>query len=162
MPPVSVCVCVQDDAWVQKFAELLRDTLRPDVKVYVEYANEVWNQGFPVYQYTVARGLALGLSTVASTASIRYHALRSTQVFNIVAGVFGASNRARLVHVMATWSFLCNADLRGCGYPYTQELLSWNNTYMQVDALGLTGYFCDDLGTSRVSQAATMSPVRCK
>jgi hypothetical protein len=87
--------------------------------------------------------------------------MRSRQVFDIIAGVFGASNRHRLVHVLSTWAFLCNPDNRGCGYPYTQEILSWNDTYKHVDALGLTAYFCDSLGqSSRFAAASTMTPAQ--
>src|SRR5262249_27268821 len=34
------------DDYVRQLATLLRDKLRPDVAVYVEYSNEVWNWGF--------------------------------------------------------------------------------------------------------------------
>jgi hypothetical protein len=32
-----------NDAYITQFADLLRDTLDPSLKVYVEYSNEVWN-----------------------------------------------------------------------------------------------------------------------
>lgn len=35
-----------DDDYHQRFATYVRDTLRPDVKVYVEWSNEVWHNGF--------------------------------------------------------------------------------------------------------------------
>lgn len=35
-----------DDDYIQKYAELVKKNLRPDLKVYVEYSNEVWHQGF--------------------------------------------------------------------------------------------------------------------
>lgn len=42
-------VCVPDlatDDYVRQFATLLRDTLEPDRKIYVEWSNEVWNMTF--------------------------------------------------------------------------------------------------------------------
>lgn len=36
-----------DDDYVTKLATMLRDKLRPDVKVYVEHSNEAWNAAFP-------------------------------------------------------------------------------------------------------------------
>ena len=36
-----------DDEFVRSFAELVRDTLHPDARIYVEYSNEVWNGIFP-------------------------------------------------------------------------------------------------------------------
>lgn len=35
-----------DDEYVTKFAEMVRDNLNSDLKVYVEWSNEVWNVGF--------------------------------------------------------------------------------------------------------------------
>src|SRR5207249_8596750 len=32
-----------DDDYVRRFARLVKERLRPDLKVYVEYSNEVWN-----------------------------------------------------------------------------------------------------------------------
>ncbi len=40
-----------DETYVRNFAQLVRDTLRPDVQVYVEYSNEVWHTGFISGQY---------------------------------------------------------------------------------------------------------------
>jgi hypothetical protein len=35
-----------DDDYHRQFASYVRDSLRPDVKVYVEWSNEVWHTGF--------------------------------------------------------------------------------------------------------------------
>jgi hypothetical protein len=43
------------DEWVLNFARLIKTTLRPDVKIYIEWSNEVWNRGFDVYAYAVAQ-----------------------------------------------------------------------------------------------------------
>ncbi len=40
-----------NETYVRYFAQLVRDTLRPDVTVYVEYSNEVWHTGFLSGQY---------------------------------------------------------------------------------------------------------------
>ncbi|MCB0429903.1 MAG: T9SS type A sorting domain-containing protein [Flavobacteriales bacterium] len=40
-----------DDAYVTALANLMKDRLRPDVNIYIEYSNEVWNGSFPQYQY---------------------------------------------------------------------------------------------------------------
>ena len=36
-----------DDSYQRGFAQMVKERLRPDVKVYVEYSNEVWHTGFP-------------------------------------------------------------------------------------------------------------------
>ena len=38
------------DDYVRGFAEYVHDNLRPDLKIHVEYSNEVWNWGFPQAQ----------------------------------------------------------------------------------------------------------------
>ena len=68
------------DDWVTGFATLLLNTLRPDLRVYIEYSNEVWNNGFPQYTHAAAMGQQLGLASVAADAAVRYHKLRSLQV----------------------------------------------------------------------------------
>jgi hypothetical protein len=35
-----------DDDYVRKYAEYLKTNLREDIKIYVEYSNEVWNGFF--------------------------------------------------------------------------------------------------------------------
>ncbi len=68
------------DDWVASFAALLLSNLRPDLQVYIEYSNEVWNRGFPQNAHAAAMGLQLGLATTAADAAVRYHKLRSLQV----------------------------------------------------------------------------------
>ena len=50
-----------EDDYVTKFAALVRDTLRPDVKVYVELGNEVWSTLHRTGQYAHEQGLRTGL-----------------------------------------------------------------------------------------------------
>lgn len=47
-----------DDQYVRHFATLVRDTLDPRLKVYVEYGNEVWNPQFTA-QHNHVRALAV-------------------------------------------------------------------------------------------------------
>ena len=65
---VCVCVCVaqaharwdrpsQSDDWVRNFAVLVRDTLRSDVSIYIEYSNEVWSQVTKPYAFAAQQVL---------------------------------------------------------------------------------------------------------
>jgi hypothetical protein len=47
-----------NDTYIQSLAALLRDTLDPSLKVFVEYSNEAWNAGSLQGQYLYARGAA--------------------------------------------------------------------------------------------------------
>ncbi|KAG2422805.1 hypothetical protein HXX76_015752 [Chlamydomonas incerta] len=141
-----------DNATVAALAALLRDRLRPDVAVYVEHSNEVWNSLFPSYAYAVARGRALGLAPASApnaTVAYRYHALRTVQIGAIFKSVFadapgGGSGRVRVV--LGGWGFLCNNGA-GCGRVHMNETLGWRDTARQVDYYGVTAYWdCGGLG----------------
>jgi hypothetical protein len=50
-----------DDDYIERMAILVRDTLDPRLKVYVEYSNEVWNWQFGQAQWMLRSELAAGL-----------------------------------------------------------------------------------------------------
>lgn len=78
------------DDYVRQFARYVRRTLRPDVRVYLEHSNEVWNTLFPQGRFAQAEGLRRGLSTQAYEAGYRYHAQRSHEIFSIWQEEFSA------------------------------------------------------------------------
>ena len=86
-----------DDDYVRQFAQAALGLVNPDLRVYVEYSNEVWNGGYAAAWYAQAQGLALGLSQNAFEAQIRFHARRSREIFGIWEQVFP---KARLVRVL--------------------------------------------------------------
>ena len=49
---VNIPIAASDD-YVRSLAALLRDRLAPDLNIYVEYSNEVWNTFFNQYQYNL-------------------------------------------------------------------------------------------------------------
>ncbi len=132
-----------DDDYVRRFAEMVRDNLDPDLKVYVEHSNEVWNGMFRQTHYATARGKELGLADditgdqgrIDSFARLRYHSLRSVQIFDIFESVFGGTSR--LVRVMG--SHTRNAW-------NSRQLLEYRNAYLKTDALAIAPYFGGYLG----------------
>jgi hypothetical protein len=53
---IWVCVPVRaTDDYVRQLATLLKNTLNPGLKIYVEYSNEVWNDAFDQGQYNLAQ-----------------------------------------------------------------------------------------------------------
>jgi hypothetical protein len=93
-----------DDDYVRQTARLYRDTLAPGLVLYVEYSNETWN-GHPDFtqtQYVNQRGLELGLHSQQHLAGQRYTALRSAQIFGILAEEYGPAQRHRHVNVLAS------------------------------------------------------------
>ena len=129
------------DDYVRRFAETVRDRLSPDLKVYIEHSNEVWNSGFLQHDYAEQNGLSMGLSTDPTLANAYYHSQRSVQIFDIFASVFGGTER--LVRVMGThaknpW--------------YSRHLLEYQNAYQKTDALAIAPYFGFYLGTPSEEQ----------
>ena len=59
-----------DDDYVLQLAQLLKSTLRSDVKVYVEYSNELWNWSF--WQYGTNRDLATAEVTANPSSTLVY------------------------------------------------------------------------------------------
>ncbi len=83
-----------DDDYVRRFAELVRDRLHPDRKVYVEYSNEVWNSQFQQSQWAQAQAQAAGINHP------RFTGRQAKRDFDIWAEVF-ADQADRLVRVAA-------------------------------------------------------------
>ena len=118
-----------DDDYVRHFAETVAELLDPELKVYVEHSNEVWNGGYPQALYAQQRGLALGLSTNPGEARVRYHALRSRQIFDIFER---ALPRARLVRVLGS---------HVASTATTTTALTFRDTAAHVDAIAIAPYF---------------------
>ena len=93
------------DDYVRNFATMVNATLRPDVRVYIEYSNEVWGTLFAGGQYAQTRGMNMSLATNAAQARFCFNLLRSNQIFQIWKDVFGASQTAkRLEFVLGSQS----------------------------------------------------------
>jgi len=118
-----------DDDYVRRFAQIVAEQLDPTLKVYVEHSNEVWNGGYPQARYAQQRGLELGLSANPSEAQIRYHALRSREIFGIFEEVFPAE---RLVRVLGSAAAVPAA---------TQTAVSFRDTRAHTDAIAIAPYF---------------------
>ncbi|HKO90144.1 MAG TPA: hypothetical protein VJU61_03265 [Polyangiaceae bacterium] len=128
-----------DDAFVQGFAEYLKDHLAPGLVASIEYSNEVWNWGFPQAEYANQRGLALWPDE--SSAWVQFMAGRTQQVCRIVKRVFrGQEQRIRcLISPQTGWRSLAETVLDcpawAADHPETGACSSG------IDAVNITGYF---------------------
>jgi hypothetical protein len=117
-----------DDDYVRRFAEAVRDGLRPDRKAYIEYSNELWHTGFPGGQYAEAQGARRGTSRFCFTVA------RLRNISRVFQGVFGPAGRARFATVLSSQTV--NADstrqLLACGIGAPGE---------DVDGIALGPYF---------------------
>ncbi|PID45515.1 MAG: hypothetical protein CSB47_08325 [Proteobacteria bacterium] len=119
-----------DDDYVRNFAKLVKENLKPELKAYIEYSNEIWNPIFIHHDYAIKQGLKLKLSTNKNKAREHFHSYRSVQVFDIWEEEFGGTDR--LVRVMGAWT--SNPRM-------SNSILSYRDAYKKTDALAIAPYF---------------------
>jgi hypothetical protein len=125
-----------DDNYVRQAARLLRDTVDPNLKIYVEYSNETWNGGFEQTNYVQDMGQSLALDPDRWTAGQKYCSLRSIQIWEIFKDEFGSNSR--LIKVMATqssWTTITNIRFDALND------LAINPNYTMPNALAIAPYF---------------------
>lgn len=123
------------DDYIRSYAGMVKTSLKPGLKVYIEYSNECWNGIFGQARYCRDRGKELGLSTNDFQAQLRYYSKRSVEIFGIWEEVFGGTNR--LVRVLAAQS----------ANPWTSEqVMDFEEAYKHADVLGIAPYFGNALG----------------
>jgi fibronectin type 3 domain-containing protein len=92
-----------DDDYVTQLANLIQNGnqytrgLDPELHVYVEYSNEIWNFSFPQYVYNLVQANSEGISV-----DERYME-RTFQIARIFESVFGVANGAGRVRPVALW-----------------------------------------------------------
>ncbi|MFO1493401.1 MAG: hypothetical protein U1F26_01930 [Lysobacterales bacterium] len=144
------------DALVLHLAQRLHADLAPDLKVYTELSNEVWNGAFPYSQHAqwlASAGCARYPDLLqcdndatpgngvlcegypfpnqiadCTTARNRYFSDRTVEIGALFGTLFP---RERLVRVMGAWNQLA----------YNRALLEYHNNAQGVDALAVTSYF---------------------
>lgn len=83
---------VADDEYVRGFATLVRDSLRHDARIYVEFSNETWNTDFAAGRWAREQGQLRNITAMKVVAE------RAAQVFDIWHEVFG-DQKSRIVRV---------------------------------------------------------------
>lgn len=122
------------DDYVRQFAEQVKRGLKPALKVYVEYSNEVWNGMFAQTRYAGDRGLELKFGEKHWEAGWRYSAHRSVQMFQIWEQVLGG--RERLVRVIASQA--ANSYIAG-------QKLGFQDAWKETDAPAIAPYITMNL-----------------
>lgn len=137
-----------DDDYVRRFALAVKDDLDPDLKVNVEYSNEVWNMIFGQADYAGKQGLALGFSDNGYEAQLRYYAHRTSEILAIWEDVFG-TQKERIVGIYAAQSV----------NDWTSTtILSWKSVKEHADVLAIAPYFGGGLGSpERAEEVSTWS-----
>lgn len=114
---LNIPIAATDD-YIRELATLLRDTLKPELNIYIENSNEVWNYSFGQYTYNkmgaideVGKGDAylndpeVRSSNVQEVWHQRRYALRLVTAIRIFGDVFGAEQiNQRLRGIYAWWT----------------------------------------------------------
>lgn len=133
------------DDFVTQFATLVRDTLSPDLRVYVEYSNEVWANATPglwVEQQAVA--LWPGGAASDYDKRLQWFGMRTAQICDSWKAVWGAqADRVRCV--MATSGFNSGVSVQELDCPLWPEGAPCHAH--GIDALAIGAYFGGYLGT---------------
>jgi hypothetical protein len=120
-----------DDNYIRAFATMVRDSLNPRLKCYIEFSNECWNSMFDQTDYCDSMGVISGLGTSSARweAGWRWYGRRSKQIFTIFEQVFGSTDR--IVRVIASQM---NSYV-------TEQKLSQDSVYLKTDAVAIAPYF---------------------
>ncbi|MDX2111522.1 MAG: hypothetical protein SFY80_14925 [Verrucomicrobiota bacterium] len=110
------------------------EPLSSNLKLYLEYSNEVWNGMFDQATYAGQQGVALGLAAQTWEAAPLFYARRSKQLFQIFEQVFGGVSR--LQRVLA-WQV-------GSG----TTMMDFENAYQYADCVAYAPYFGGYLGSA--------------
>ncbi|MBL4699904.1 MAG: hypothetical protein JKX85_01475 [Phycisphaeraceae bacterium] len=120
-----------DDDYIRQFATMAKQLLKPELKMYVEYSNEVWNGGFQQNHYAAQQGIKLGFAKkkVPWLAAWKFTGHRSKQIFAIWEDVFGGTDQ--LIRVLASQAVV----------PYvSKQILLQEDVYQHADALAIGPY----------------------
>jgi hypothetical protein len=149
MKDAWICVPHQaDDEYILQLATLFRDQLHPNLRIYIEYSNEVWNGIFSQHHYAIQQGNALFGTGNNFGDVMRWIAKRSADVFQIFQSTFGGTQR--LVRVLPSWAATM-------GW-YSNELLqlfyqpAFNPSGVGVDAIAIAPYFGGSIADQIVAQ----------
>lgn len=139
-----------DDAYVTQFAQMVKKDLNAGLKVYLEYSNEVWNNGayFPQHGYANTQGLTLNLApevsdpaTKAYLAGRRFYAQRAVEMFKIWTKELGSD---RLVRVLAA-----QTDGPDVGLVVMDHVVDGKKAAEHADVLAIGCYFGIEVTTAQ-------------
>jgi hypothetical protein len=133
-----------DDSYVRQFAKLVNEGLDADLRVYVEYSNEVWNWQFEQAAWADTQAKA---RWGGENLWMQFYGGRAAEVAQIWSDVFG-DNSERLVRVVATQTGWLGLEEQVLTAPLWQaEDPARQAPAAYFDAYAVTGYFGGILGT---------------
>jgi chitodextrinase len=120
------------NGFIDTLANMIRVNLKPGLKAYIEYSNEVWNGIFEQAGWAEQQGMILGWS---DNSGGKYYVRRSSEIFKRFENVF-AAERNRVMFVCA-WQV--GSGNEALGEYYNDPLI--NQTGAKPDAFAVAPYF---------------------
>ncbi|UCF35624.1 MAG: cellulose-binding protein [Acidobacteriota bacterium] len=138
------------DEYIREFAGMVRESLHPDRRVFIEYSNEVWNPLFLQSDWVEQQAKALWPDTEESdfTKRINWYGMRSAQTCDIWKEVWGASSQ-RVVCILSSQAVNPWTATTALECPLWSEAPCIDHG---VDALGIAPYFGDYIGLPAVEE----------
>ncbi|MEW2912727.1 hypothetical protein [Leisingera sp. JC11] len=132
-----------DDTYVRQFARLAEHGLEEDLRVYVEYSNEVWNWQFQQAAWADAQAQA---RWGGENLWMQFYGGRAAEVVQIWTEVFG-KNSSRLVRVISSQTGWLGLEEQVLTAPlWKAEQAGRQAPAAYFDAYAVTGYFGGMLG----------------
>ena len=123
------------DDYIRQLATFVKSTLKPELNLYVEYSNEVWNWSFPQSWWNDARAKAQGLN------HIKGYSKRTVEMAKIFESVYGAGSLNNKVRVINAWQIGWNPP----DAMYEEQMQYINATFGPpknfIYGLGVAPYF---------------------
>jgi len=143
------------DAYIAELATLFRDSLDSNLKIYVEYSNEVWNGIFSQSQYAIDMAISLGYTGQTWEQNWQYYAKRSADVHTIFEATFTDDNR--IINVVASQMVAYVADYILDRY----SQVTYNPSQVQAEVIAVAPYFggslADDIGDAGLENSITVN-----
>jgi len=134
------------DEYITNFAEYVRDNLDPELRVYLEYSNEVWNRDFDQGWWVEEQGINEFADSPAGDYAKRidWYGKRTTEITQMWDDVF-AADKERIIGVMAGQAANSWTARRTFQYRWADDPLS--NEEYGIDAIAFAPYFGSYLGS---------------
>lgn len=141
-----------DDNYVREQAKLIQAKLNPNLRVYWELSNEVWNGSFSAFNQSIQAGQAGGLpGSNQYYQGIAHEMYRALQHFQIVQDVFGVQAMGqRIIRVFAESG---NLDLTSEALRNVYTSNQWNPRGQKIDMIALAPY----IGSGTNGSSETLS-----
>ena len=131
-----------DDDYVRHFAETVRDGLRPDLRAWFEFSNEVWNWTFAQADWAEQNARA---RWTREWGWVQFGAVRAAEVMRVIDATYGdqIARRVRVVGLFTGWLGLEHDMLEAPDY--VAESPDHRPPHDSFDALAVTGYFTAEM-----------------